>query len=519
MSKRIFSILLGALLFGASVQMACANGDPVSVRSAITLSPTPVAVHVPEVQLVDEVVSFVPRDRYMEVTVRYLFHNRSARSFDKLPYGFPIDYFGSGEARWESLDDMSESEQEVGWRDDYIHNVCFTMNGRQLSWQCSRDSIIMPESKEYAFDAFLDIEPDSAGGYSKRIVDSLYALYGEEIYYYNKPVSRRWFYTYLSIPANSFVTLEVRYAVECVQEGTLYPRNNNFIDHIYDLSFQYDFTPAAYWGDGYADHFSVILDASEINLVEGDFSFAKTYYNFKNGFSGIPLQQKGKLWQYETRRFDLASAKPFTVFYTLPRLPNQPLDRILNHRIDPSAYTVEVSGADGKYPVSNLSDLEPATACVLRPDKNDSLYIIIRFKNPTVLEGLLLLNGYTKSAETYRNNSRIDSLLVFADRFDVFDDGEKKHTTSPDKNIMLLGNVDHWIVKYTDFVPAAAKIPGKMPKTFDWQSLVDNAMQLNLSFAPFYDTHYTEIRIVISATEKGLKYDDLCVSEILLIGK
>lgn len=37
-----------------------ANGDPVAVHSAITLSPTPVAVHVPEVQLVDEHVTFVP---------------------------------------------------------------------------------------------------------------------------------------------------------------------------------------------------------------------------------------------------------------------------------------------------------------------------------------------------------------------------------------------------------------------------------------------------------------------------
>ncbi len=498
---------------------ARANGDPVAVHSALTLSPTPVAVHVPEVQLVDEVVSFVPRDRYMEVTVRYLLHNRSSRNFDKLPYGFPIDYWGSGEARWEPLDDISESVQEVGWRDDYIRNVCFTMNGKLLSWQCSRDSIILPKKKEYAFDAFLDIEPDSAGTYSKRIVDSLYALYREEIYYYTQPISRRWYYTYLNIPAKSFAILEVRYMVECVQEGTSYPRNNNFIDHIYELSFQYDFTPAAYWGDGHADYFSVIFDASNINLAEGITRFAKEFYDLKNGFSGLSLQQKGKMWRYETRHFDLAASKPFRVFYFLPNPPHQPLDRILNHRIDPSEYTITVSGADKNYPAANLSDLDPATTCVLRPNKNDSIFITILFKKPTVLEGLLLINGYTKSAETYRNNSRIDSLLVFADRFDVFYDGEKKHTTAPNKNIMLLGDVDHWIVKYTDFVPAAAKIPGKMPKTFDWQSLVDNAMLLNLSNAPYQDTYYTEIRIVISATEKGLKYDDLCVSEILLIGK
>ena len=60
MSKKC--ILTLALML-ASVTLVWANGDPVAVRSALTLSPTPVAVHVPEVQLVDEHVSFTPRRR------------------------------------------------------------------------------------------------------------------------------------------------------------------------------------------------------------------------------------------------------------------------------------------------------------------------------------------------------------------------------------------------------------------------------------------------------------------------
>ena len=130
-------LLLGTLLLATA--SASANGDPVAVRSALTLSPTPVAMHVPEVQLADEYVTFTPRDRYMEVCVRYLLHNRSNRTFEKLPYGFPIDYFGSGSAQWDFLDDYSESQQEVGWRDGYIRNVCFILGDRQLPWQCSRD--------------------------------------------------------------------------------------------------------------------------------------------------------------------------------------------------------------------------------------------------------------------------------------------------------------------------------------------------------------------------------------------
>ena len=60
---------------------------------------------------------------------------------------------------------------------------------------------------------------------------------------------------------------------------------------------------------------------------------------------------------------------------------------------------------------------------------------------------------------------------------------------------------------------------GGTPTSFDWQSLVDNAMIVNLSDEPWTDNCYTEIRIVITAAAKGLKYQDLCLSEILLIGK
>ncbi|MBQ6668382.1 MAG: hypothetical protein IJM65_09735, partial [Bacteroidales bacterium] len=177
----------------------------------------------------------------------------------------------------------------------------------------------------------------------------------------------------------------------------------------------------------------------------------------------------------------------------------------------------EVSGADSKYPAANLSDLDPATTTVLKPSKNDSIYITIRFKKPTALEGMLLLNGYTKNAETYRNNARIDSLMVFGDYNRIFR-SEKETISQQEKNMLLAGERDY-IIKYTDFRPLPTKYTGVSPTSFDWQSLVDNAMIVNLSDEPWTDNCYTEIRIVIIAANKGLKYQDLCVSEILLIGK
>ena len=494
----------------ASVMVVWANGDPVAVRSAITLSPTPVAIHVPEVQLVDEHVTFVPRGLYTEVVVRYLLHNHSNRSFDSLPYGFPIDYWGSGESEWVSLDDITESEQEVGWRDGYIRNVCFMLGNRQLKWQHSRDTIIAPATSHVAWDILIDI--DTAGRDFKHIEDSLFALYGDEIYINTKAVSRRWYYTNLDIPAQSFATLEVHYTIETpLSEGAYYRRNHYYYytpDYYWELRFMYDFTPAAYWGDGHADHFSVQLDASNVRIIN-EKTYLRGWESLSRGISGLPMKQEGDLWHYEAYHFDLAAAKPFIVDYKLKDCPQQPIDNILNHRIDPSQFTVEVSGADSKYPVANLFDLDPTTATVLRPDKEGNIYITIRFRKPVNLEGIMLINGYTKNADTWKNNSRIDSMWISADYSSIH---HFVPDTSYSKGDMVFGYRD----REKGNKPIAYNVPTKEPSGYSWQPLLDNASTFNLGY-PWSDDYFTELHFRITATKKGQKYDDLCVSEILLI--
>ena len=499
-----------------------ANGDPVAVYSAITLSPTPVAVHVPEVQLVDEYVTFVPDGLYTTVTVRYLLHNRSDRSFDSLPYGFPIDYWGSGPSKWVFLDEYSESEMEVGWRDGYIRNVTFMLGDKQLSWQCSSDTIIKKGERFLNLIALIDVIPDSADDYSQHIIDSLYAIYGDEIYSYTKEVSRRWYYTYLTIPAHSFATLEVNYKVLTSRSEGAYHRKYNIMDYFpeyyWHLRFSYDFTPAAYWGDGHADYFSAVVDASNIELIDGMY-WLREQNDYSKAISGLPMEQNGDIWHYETSRFDLAAAKPFTIDFKLKHQPHQDLDRLLNSRIDPTKYTIEVSGIDKKYPVGNLTDLKPYTTAVLRPDKNDSTYITIRFKRPTSLEAMLILNGYTKNIDTWRENSRIDSMMITGDGFSTYY-YEGDTNTSQDINETFFGRTERGKgEKYWITLPD--KFPTLEPKAYDWQTLVDGATLINLTKGggPWGKQYFTELRINISATAKGLKYDDLCVSEIILIGR
>lgn len=489
MEKRSFLLhfLACCLLLGA-VLATWANGGPIRKYSAMTLSPQPVSLYVPEIQLVDECVSFTPNDRYMDVVARYLLHNHSDRSFDNLPYGFPIDYFGSGLVRWDCMNDYSPARQELGWRDGYIRNVSFMLGDRQLAWLCSQDTIIVPKSSD------------------------------------THEISRRWFYTYLTIPAQHFVTLEVRYTVECTRVGDVNGVMNNLIEPYWgSLDFQYDFTPAAYWGDGCADHFSIVLDTSKIKITNDEL-FASAEKNIY----GLLMKQDGQYWRYECNHFSLSKAAPFNLsfYYKNDELIHQPLDKILNHRISPSEYSIEVSGVNAGYPVTNLSDANPSTAAMLLPDKNDSIYITIRFHQPTVLEGMLLLNGYTRSEENYRNYARIDSLIITGQCFYVTtstnNEGVRKTANNSVK--MLFGR-ELFDARNKSLLPRPNKYAGHNPAGFDWQSLFDSAMILKLSDAitdrdDYYSGHYySEIRIVITATSPGFKYKDLCLSEIVFVGR
>ncbi|MCR5550710.1 MAG: hypothetical protein K6F40_07235 [Bacteroidales bacterium] len=514
--------LTTTLLLCFSIAVAFANGDPVAVTSAITLSSSPVAVHVPEVQMLNEQVLFVPNGKYTEVTVRYLLHNQSKKDFKALPYGFPIDYNGTGESQWGWLNDFSESRQMVGWRDDYVQNVTFSLDGRPLPWQCSKDTIIKPAGKTLAFDVRVDLEPDSADGYSQKLIQKLYKEYGEDIYSYTHPISRRWFYTYLDIPAGQLVMLEVHYKVEHFYQEGLYNHSEyfeNYEENYYcDGSFSYDFAPAAYWGNGKAQRFIAELNASHIKILSDEYYF-RGLDRKHSGIQGLNMKKVTKdLWRYEATDFDFASAKPFAVDFE-SRQVTQPVAKILNNRISPKRYTVTVSGVDPKYPAKNLSDGDLSTTMVLRPDSAGKYYITIQLKDTNIIpEGVILYNGYCKNRELWHNNSRIGTLLVTED------------VTVPEFNLYYKKwfPKDNTYALYYDFRKSAGidkkeyaplKVPGE-PLAFDWQNLTDNAVVIKTGYGDYWERYEGyRLHFAIDKIVPGAKYEDLCVSEIILVGR
>ena len=518
--------LTTTLLLSLSLAVAFANGDPVAVTSAITLSSSPVAVHVPEVQILNEQVKFVPNGKHTDVMVRYLLQNQSKKDFKELPYGFPIDYYGTGEARWGWVDDYSESRRAIGWRDDYVQNVVFSLDGRQLPWQCSKDTVIKPSQKVIAFDLQVDLEPDSADTYSHALIQKLYKEWGEELWFHTNPISRRWFYTRLDIPAGQTVMLEVRYTVEHFYQEGLYDHSDYFenykTNYYCDGAFEYDFAPAAHWGNGKAQRFIAELDASHIEILSDEYYFRGMDRNH-SGIQGLKMKKgANNVWRYEATDFDFATAKPFTVDFH-SRQVTQPIAKILSHRVPQDRYTVTLSGADPKYPARNLSDGDLSTTTVLTADSAGKYYIIITVKDTNFTpSGILLYNGYCKNRDVWRNNSRIETMSANETYYC------KKYNNHTQK--WVADNQSNEVFnRWSHFYENGKRIdrPNKVsaePVAFDWQNLTDNAIIFRTDeyslwgyYANFGHIEKYQLRIDIGDIAPGQKYNDLCISEIILI--
>ena len=482
-------LFISLLMLGFS---AWSNGDPVATFSALTLSRNPIGVHVPEVQLKDEHLTITPIGRYTLVRVEYLLLNTSQKDFVDLPYGFPIDYYRQGNERWALDDGIREDVKEVGWRDDYVTEVVFTLDGRQLPFQVSADSLLKAGKPLLTPD---EVKKDKNGDLFETRLDSI----GYALYKYESDLLRRWYYTRLNIPAGKAVRLVVQYRVENDCTVSLSQQDEQ-LRLTYGVSeFAYDFSPASYWGNGKAETFDVLILASQVQSTRNP---VDTLSNLPEGL--LMRRLEGGRWHYEARNFDLAKAEPLRLKFWFENEPARLTD-LFNHRIAPSRYTVEVSGFDPKYPSDNLTDLDLGTAAVLRPDKGDPLYITIHFKQPTKVKTIVFYNGYCKDAITWRNNSRVASMMVYdtccCDRWHLplFSDYIK--TTH--------GHLWNW-----EYIPKQLRTTA--PDSFTWQGLTDAAEIIHI---PDYygNKPITELYFSIGTVTKGSKYDDLCISEIILL--
>lgn len=436
--------------------MVFANGG-VTVYSWTKGSANPVFRTIEEVSIISEKLNVkIDKDRSI-VNVQYLLRNNSDKDFLKADYAFPVDYFQVEE----ELYDGTGKTRLLGWDESYIENVSFKQNQKELVW-LSSDTVVALERK-------------NEGYYGSGDKDNL---------------RRRWFYTQIDLPKHAVTTLEVEYSIKNFASTDGYsPLYLWEIDDYVGYKFSYDFSPAKHWHDGVVGYFSMKIDASSLD-EEMDFLDSDAFpYSFK--------ALGGNIYTFEAGNFDLNTAKPVNFRYGI-RSYN--FVEILQKRYMPiDQYTLSSSSNMSKYPVSNLNDLNLETAWVTKGGEGawidivfaDTLKVVDEYANG--LSGIVIVNGYHKDKNTYEENSTIKRLALMVNQegepFDesatIYLDLERK----PYQKIYLKDIFDDNKIDIHDF----------FDDPIDWMKGVK------------------KIRLKILEVDKGSKYDDLCISEIIIL--
>ena len=349
MLKRILAILF--LLLPVAMW---ANGDPVLRFSSVTKSGNPIPLQVSEVRIVHEQLTFRPGIPYSTIEVKYTLQNLSDKAIEGLDYGFPIDFEGPFDRPVFEEDGISESLYERGWRDDYLRDVAFLLNGKSLDWH-KADEILEKERQVPAFDE-------------------------EEDWYVTLPQqSRLWTYTRFDIAPRATAVLEVRYSFYHSQATSLNKFGNSPISrYLTDRgTITYDMTPAKHWGDGKAGSIDIVLDAG--NLPTGSECRMK----------GLDFTVKDWKWTFHADAFDYALAPEIVLNFWPPRPKKE--GEPYPSRVDIDMF------------------LLPASAYRMTQTENT---IDLDFPMPLEVTDISFFNGNPKDAEARQREARAEEVNV-----------------------------------------------------------------------------------------------------------
>ena len=521
--------LLFTLLFVA--MWTFANGDPVIEHSSMTVSRTPISRHIPEIQIAYERLDITPADQYTHIEVLYRLRNTSRRTFRNIHYGFPIDWYGTSDTiTLKNRDKWTESQREVGWRDDYVNDVSFSIDGKQLPWKCSADSLL---HEAHTWEE-LKQQFDSANNYYA------YEEYIEsedfDSYDYENRLNRRWYYTTFSVPAGKTVELTVRYRLANNYTSSLYEKRQALQDVIYTYSgkyfypsnttrrnnsFAYDFSPASAWGNGKVDSLEVNID---MQAVVHDSIYPKydSYVNYISGLNPDTLVN-GNL-RFRAADFDYSSSEPLRLNFMTTYKPRENLDYIFSHRLSSDQYTITIPNHTlDSVTLQPLSDMDFATAAHL-PFSHGETEILIHFREPQYITGMLMLNGWCKDSITWQSSSKISKMQVWKTNIVPSYGG--------DQTFLEYGKTERknpYSFDY-DYYPAPCRL--SMPKQFTWEGVIAEADMMNINPIRdwillnqdgsrieeaeneyYYNLLVTDIRIVVNETTG----DAFRLSEIIFL--
>jgi hypothetical protein len=205
------------------------------------------------------------------------------------------------------------------------------------------------------------------------------------------------------------------------------------------------------------------------------------------------------VYAYFAQHFSFKNAEKLAINYIL--LNSIDLSNLLNQQIPNNQYTISASSEQKNYPVSNLTDMNFATAYVPAIKGGIGEKIVIRFKEPTKVDELVIVNGYHKNGKTYLENNRIKNIEVIAEGNTYWENEVGKTIINSEKRELTLSyDVNN------------AYIPIRLEQLKFHPDV--SAATISYMFDSFKTT---KIELTIKEIYPGTKYNDTCISEIILL--
>jgi hypothetical protein len=410
-----------------------ANGAPIA-RSFFEQTGNIVAVREPGIDLQQETLQIVIDGDWVTVHAEYLLHN--SKQAATVAYGFPVDFTNPD---WCSdCDDVNEEEKSrLG---PPLRDVRIEANGKQLV------------TREITEPIGSDTPP--------RFI-------------------RTWIISDLPFSAAEHSTVTVSYRVRSELYDSVW--STNFAPSYSNRTFRYVLNPSGHWGDGQVERLDISIDIAKLVQFGGKLGTVAPAGHSREGdqlrwqLSNVDLRKLPDLQlEYDE------SARLLSEFIARERLPSA---AITGAR---ASSTLQDPTETGRHDISKVLDGDPGTAwCEGAAGDGAGQTLTFNFRAGVTVDGVGVLNGYTKSAGVYSGNGRAARMTAAITRA----------RADPSQISASLPNRDFRQLHRQAWAPF-----------IDW--IVD---------AP-YSGEMGEITLTLDAATSGGKHADTCISEVYFIG-
>lgn len=296
---------------------------------------------------------------------------------------------------------------------------------------------------------------------------------------------RKWFTTKLPFNAGEIMILTVQYRFKTLFQDFI--TTKSFLPGYDNRFFRYILNPAGNWGSGIVDDFSYEIDFSSV---------------LRNHGSVIAVPESGEwisdgVYRFTQENFNIAEAETIVVVYEVNTwkmadyvrelsIPDDCVERIrVSSSLDPQG--------SSDYGLSNLLDMDLTTAWV-EGSRGDGTgeWIEIDLSEFSVAY-IGIMNGYTKDESTYYENSRVRKVRIEL----TYDQDESSYS-------YFSGDIGETV--------DLADIPWTVVDDSNFFTFVQ------LIYSSGMEKPIKKIRLEILDVYPGDDYDDLCITELIILG-